>query len=202
MVSSVRSTLIGLSLMGISALTALMSACSAPDPAALTVRDPIAQNTSSGSNSSASSASSGGGGDGGAASGFFTRAFAAGNPGQETAAVPGHAGSSNAGADCSACHKAGGTAANKIFKAAGTVYDGANAAKNAEVLIKGATAAQECSVYTDSSGNFWCEVDFGANAQVAVRTSATRESKMLTAMPNGNCSTTNCHTATNKVDFQ
>ncbi len=192
-------------LFGSFAVVALLAACSAPDPGALNVQDPIVPNgrntsTSTSSGTAASSTSSG------APAGLFADAFKTGDPGQDTSAATVHTGAvagNKFGQDCSkaGCHAAtGGGAGAPVWKAAGSVYDGTAPAVNVQVRIKGDKGL--CDTFTDKSGNFWCETDMGTLQSAGVR-NATKTSLMMSTPPSGGCQATpTCHSATvNKMGF-
>ncbi len=204
------------SMIGAGAI-ASMTACSGPDPGAITFTERTspggatpAESSSGGSNGGTSSGASGspttdgGGGDGGGGGDFVfgTSTFAPGAATKQAneQAAGDHAGNVE-GKNCTEvgkCHGAGGNGPTWAF--GGTVKTaktGGQPVVGAEVRI-GMNGVEFGKTYTDNAGNFWFEKTNGdppTGARVGVRTAA---KKMEMASPvsgaaGGACNSGGCH---------
>jgi hypothetical protein len=196
---------------------ASMTACSGPDPGAISFAErpstgtgPTSSSTSSSSGSTSSTSSSsggvkdGGGAEAGAGDSIFgTSTFAppATAPKEANAAAPAQHAGNVEGKDCmtAACHGPGGAGPTWVF--AGTIKSaktGGTAVAGAEIRIavKGTTFG---STFTDTAGNFYLEKtggDVPAGAIVGVRTAASMHKMAgpLGAGPVGAaCNGSTCH---------
>lgn len=183
---------------------ALATACSGPDPAALTFQERPTQGSSGDA--------PGGGGGGGSSGGngpeggtpqaedpiFGTSSFTYEDPGLIANEVPVHGGSAE-GRDCvvAGCHLEG----DKRWTFAGTIYSAAQGGEvvpKAEVRIVGPDGAEVARAYTDPNGNFWFEGgEIPAGSRVGVRREGGTPRAMATLLQptDGGCSAdrANCH---------
>jgi len=189
------------------------SACSAPDPGAVTF---VQQNrtvgtgsssggTSSSSSSSSSSSGSSSSGDGGSSSGGVDAGHDAGPPNAFTSKPTFTAGTSLQssdqgghnnqfngtnnpnGNDCTQCHKNGG-AAPEMAIGGGAVTAGGAATAGIEVrVVNAATGKEVADAFTDELGNFYVNnTALNGTYAVGIR-SAQKTSLMVGTVTNGAC---------------
>lgn len=192
---------------------ASVTACSGPDPGAITFAERQSQSTGEPQGSSGTSGTSGTGTDGGGSTEggtapdpvFGTTPFAYVDPGVTANNADDAHGGTVEGKNCAdtGCHTDGGAAAGKIWVFAGTVYsaaqNGTTVAK-AEIKIVGPNGAEVGTTYTDANGNFWLEkagTTIPAGSKVGVRKEGGKAMHMATALQpgDGGCSANraNCH---------
>ncbi|MBX3209017.1 MAG: hypothetical protein KF764_28550 [Labilithrix sp.] len=184
------------------------TACSGPDPGALTFAERQTQGSTGDPGSSGTSGTPGTG-DGGATEGgaavdpvFGTTPFTYVDPGvTANDANPAHGGTVE-GKDCivGGCHLEGG----RPWVFGGTVYtaaQGGAVVPKAEIKIVAPNGSEVGTTYTDANGNFWLEKDgttIPAGSKVGVRREGGAEAKhMITALQptDRGCSANraNCH---------
>jgi hypothetical protein len=182
------------------------SACSAPDPGAVTFvpRNHPAPAASSGSGASSSGAISGDAGssvdaghDSGPPNAFTSKpAFTAGTAVQSSTQDQHNAqfGSTNpTGRNCMDCHKNGGLSPEMSI-GGGAVTAGGTPAAGLEVRVVDAkTGAEVADAFTDENGNFYVNsTALTGTYRVGVR-SKQKTSLMTDTVPNGACNTAACH---------
>ena len=188
------------------------TACSGPDPGAITFAERESQGSGEVQGTSGTSGTSGTGTDGGGTEGgaggdpvFGTTAFNWVDPGvTANDANEAHAGTVE-GKNCAdvGCHTEGGAAATKIWVIGGTVYTAATGGQTvpkAEIKVVGPDGAEVGTTYTDANGNFWLEkagTTIPAGSMVAVRKEGGMIMHMATALQPGdngcNANRANCH---------
>ena len=183
------------------------TACSGPDPGAITFAERESQGGGEPQSSSGTSGTSGtpAGDDGGTVDPIFgTTPFAYQDPGVKANEVASHGGSVE-GRNCAdtGCHVTGGAAAGKLWVFAGTVYStaqGGAVVPKAEVRVVGPDGTEVGSAYTDENGNFWFEKDgatIPANSKVGVRREGGKPMQMAALLQpdDRGCSANraNCH---------
>ena len=185
------------------------TACSGPDPGAITFAERQSQ-TGDPQGSGGTSGTGGTAADGGSETGapedpiFGTTPFAYQDPGVQANEANDAHGGTVVGKDCLAgCHSAGGVAAAKPWVFGGTVYaaaTGDQTVAKAEIKVVGPNGEDIGSTYTDANGNFWLEkadTTIPAGARVGVRKEGGRSMFMATPLQpgDGGCSasTANCH---------
>jgi hypothetical protein len=196
------------------------TACTAPDPGAITFAERESQGTSEPQGSSGTSGTSGTAADGGGGADtgappdpiFGTTPFAYVDPGVAANGANDAHGGTVEGKDCrEGCHVEGGVAAAKPWVYGGTVYtaaQGGQTVPKAEIKVVGPNGEDIGSTYTDANGNFWLEKDgttIPAGSKVGVRKEGGRTMFMATPLQPGdsgcNANRANCHgtPATGKV---
>lgn len=184
------------------------TACTAPDPGAITFAERSTQGTGEPQGSSGTSGTSGTSGDGDSGTAtppdpiFGSTPFAYEDPGVKTSEVASHGGPVS-GQDCFTCHVAGGAAPDKLWVFGGTVYtaaQGGQTVPKAEIKIVGPNGEDVGSAYTDETGNFWLEkagTTIPAGSKVGVRKEGGRTMFMATPLQPGdggcNSSAGTCH---------
>ncbi len=185
------------------------SACSAPDPGALTFGPKKTPDSGAGSSGSSGvlGGSSGSSGDAGKDTGASLNGFFGAPPYDPNHSTPSSAqqqahtqafGSANPqGSDCLDCHKTGGTA--PVKKIGGTVYSdqlGTKGLNSVEIrVVDSATKAEVARAYTDPDGNFHMDGPAlpAGSYLVGVR-NATSTALMIGPVSSGACSQTGaCH---------
>ncbi len=194
------------------------TACTAPDPGAITFAERSTQGTGEPQGSSGTSGTSGTSGDGDSGTAtppdpiFGSTPFAYEDPGvTANDANDAHANTVE-GKDCrDGCHVEGGVAAAKPWVFGGTVYStaqGGQTVPKAEIKIVGPNGEDIGNAYTDPNGNFWLEkagTTIPAGSKVGVRKEGGRTMFMATPLQpedsGCNANRANCHgtAATGKV---
>ncbi len=184
------------------------TACSGPDPGAITFAERQSQATGEPQSSSGTSGTSGTNADGGGTESgapadpvFGTTAFTYVDPGvTANDANDAHAGTVE-GKDCivAGCHLDGA----KPWVFGGTVYStaqGGATVPKAEIKIVGPNGAEVGTTYTDANGNFWLEkagTTIPAGSRVGVRKEGGKAMLMATPLQptDAGCSANraNCH---------
>ncbi len=202
-----RGVLLIAAIVGAGAL-ASSTACSGPDPGAITFAERQSQGTSETQSSSGTSGTGGDGGSSGTAPTtdpvFGTTAFAYEDPGVEANKANDAHGGSVEGRNCAdtGCHTEGGAAAGKQWLFAGTVYTAptnGQTVPKAEIKMVGPNGEEIGSAYTDKNGNFWLEKagPIPAGSKVGVRKEGGKATHMVATLGpgDGGCSANklNCH---------
>jgi len=186
------------------------TACSGPDPGAITFAERQSQSTGETQGSSGTSGTgtdAGGTDETGAPADpvFGSTPFAYVDPGVTANDANDAHGGTVEGKNCAdiGCHVADGAAAGKVWVIGGTVYDGPQSTTTvpkAEIKVVGPNGAEIGTTYTDANGNFWLEkadTTIPAGSRVGVRKEGGKAMLMATPLQptDGGCSAnrSNCH---------
>jgi hypothetical protein len=111
--------------------------------------------------------------------------------------------SHNAGQNCMACHKSGGSGEG-WFAVAGTVYNASGAAVSPNATVKlytgpNGTGSLVKTIEVDGKGNFYTTgaIDFGTGLYVSVTGKSGNVSTMNSSITTGQCNS--CHDSSNKI---